>query len=150
VAHPNVDITAPNDPNVTPGTCAVIITYLTPRGPTTPPPVTAYWSRAAVTAHERFHVTDFSTRVTQRIFTDLTAFVAQASRCTDCKSATPTATFEAEKNRLWDVHRPHYFDGLSESRAHGISNPLFTVLVQQIKQRAQNAPAAENWPAACK
>jgi hypothetical protein len=38
----------------------------------------------------------------------------------------------------------------AEVRAHNFSNPLYGALVAQIKQRAQDAPASEKWPGACK
>jgi hypothetical protein len=113
------------------------------------PPRTHYWSSAITTAHERFHVSDVHTRITSKVFADLQTYVKDPSRCTDCKSATPTATFDTEMNRLFR----QYFNVLlvdAEMLAHNHSNAMYRTLITQIRQRARNAPAAQNWPAACK
>ncbi|HXU33006.1 MAG TPA: hypothetical protein VN851_20765, partial [Thermoanaerobaculia bacterium] len=148
----DIDISGANDSDVTPASCAAIIADLTPppAGTMHGPPRSTYWSETITRAHERFHVGDFSTRTTQRIYNDLRTFVSDGSRCTMCKSATPTAAFDTEKDRLWNVHRPNYFDGQSETRAHNVSNPMYAALISAIRARARAAPASAGWPAACK
>jgi hypothetical protein len=108
-----------------------------------------YISMAATRVHERFHVDDFRNRVVTPTMNQLTAFVSQQTHCTDCKSAVPTATFDAEMERLWMVNLPRYFDGNHEVRAYDHANPAYAALANQIRQRARNAPPAEGWPAAC-
>lgn len=144
------DIAGANDADVTPAACQAIITDLTPpaAGAGSGPPRTMYWSETITTAHEHFHVTDFRGRVTVPTGTDLATFVAQDSNCTDCKSSVPAA-FNTQMETIWNGHRPSYFDGNHEVRAHDHSNPMYTALIDAIRQRARNAPAAEGWPAAC-
>ncbi len=146
------DISGPNDSDVTPATCALIISDLTPppAGTAAPPPRTTYTSLMVTEVHERFHVSDFRNRVVTPTMNQLAAFVSQASNCTDCKTATPDATFDAEMERLWTANRPSYFDGNHEMRAYDHANPQYGALAQAVRQRARTAPASENWPAACK
>ncbi len=146
-----IDVTGANDPVVTPATCQAIIADFTPPpvGTAQGPPRAHYWSSAFTTAHERFHVTDVHNRITTKVFADLQAFVNDPSRCTDCKSPVPAATFDAEMNRLFQ----QYFAILNadaEMLAHNQSNAMYRALIAQIQQRARSAPAAESWPAACK
>jgi hypothetical protein len=145
------DISSANDPDVTPATCALIISDLTPppAGTAAPPPRTTYTVQAVTETHERFHVTDFRNRVVTPTMNQLAAFVSAAANCTDCKSATPDATFNAEMERLWNANRPNYFDGNHEQRAYDHANPGYAAMAQAVRQRARTAPASENWPAAC-
>jgi hypothetical protein len=144
------DIPGATDAAVTPATCAAIIADLTPpaanagRGPRR----ATYWSASITLGHENFHVSDFRNRVTTPTMNDLAAFVSQASHCTDCQSAPPAA-FNMQMETLWNMHRPSYFDGNHEVRAHNHSNPMYAALIQGIRTRARNAPPAEGWPAAC-
>ncbi|MGH9250346.1 MAG: hypothetical protein ACRD0W_12605, partial [Acidimicrobiales bacterium] len=152
VAAPTrIEISGPNDSDVTPATCAAVITDLTPpaAGTAGGPPRRTYWSQSITTAHERFHVMEVHTLITQKVFNDLQTFVSNATNCTDCKSATPTVRFDAEMNRLFNVHLRAMVPG-AEMRAHNHSNPMYATLIAQIRQRARNAPAAQNWPSACK
>jgi hypothetical protein len=136
---------------VTPATCAAIITDLAPppTGTASGPPRSTYWSQSITTAHERFHVQDVHNRVTQRVFNDLQAFVSNPSRCTNCQSATPTTAFETERNRLYTQYLNQLIAN-AEQLAHNHSNAMYRTLIGAIRQRARNAPAAQNWPAACK
>ncbi len=145
------DISGPNDSDVTPATCAAIITNLMPPpvGTALGPPRVGYWSQAITTAHERFHVMDVHNRITTRVFADLQAFVSQASRCTDCKSPIPQTTFDTEMRRLFR----DYFNALlvdAERLAHNHSNAMYRTLISGIRARARAAPASAGWPAACK
>jgi hypothetical protein len=148
----DTDITGANDPNVDAGHCAAIIADLTPPGPGAGhgPTRDHYYSSTITLAHEHFHVTDFRARVTTPTMNQLAAFVAQGTNCTDCKSDPPEAAFNGKMEEFWNANRPSYFDGNHEVRAHDQSNPMYTILIQQIRARANAAPAAEHWPAACK
>jgi hypothetical protein len=150
-------ITGANDPNISPGNCAQVIRDLTPVFvPSTYPqgermaPYSRYVPRYILEAHERFHANDFSEKVTRPIFEALDNFVRQSAHCTDCRSATPTARFNQEMNRLWAVNRRKYFNGRHEARAFQVENTMLADLVTQIRDRARNAPSGENWPNACK
>lgn len=144
------NISGPNDAAITPATCQQVIADLTPPPTGTPsgPPRTQYWSSAITTAHERFHVQDLHDRVTTRVFNDLQSFVSQSSHCTDCKSATPTGTFDARMNQLFNTHLRAMFPN-AEVLAHNHSNAMYSALTAGIRQRARNAPASQAWPAAC-
>jgi hypothetical protein len=146
------DITGANDPHVDPGHCAAIIADLTPPAPGTPhgPPRTTYWSSSITLAHEQFHVSDYRAKITQPTMNSLAAFISNAANCTECKSNTPTATFDAKMESFWNTNSPTFFDGNHEVRAHNVSNPMYSALIAAIRARANAAPAAQNWPAACK
>lgn len=154
-AHGRMNITGANDSKVTPLTCAAIILDLTPdpalsvQGEPTAP-YDIYVPMSIVEAHERFHVTDVSTKITRKVFNDLKAFVAQGSRCTTCKSATPSAAFDAEKERSYSAHLLAFIDGMEEARAYRVENGLLNGLITAIRHRARSAPPSEGWPAACK
>lgn len=149
------DVTGANDSDVTPTTCAAIITEFTPipaGGVQGVPgaPYSTYVPLSIVLNHERFHVNDFRAKVVTPTMNQLATHVSQASNCTDCKSATPDGRFNTEMERLWNANRPTYFDGMHEARAYTQENADLAVLVAAIKQRARAAPASEGWPAACK
>ena len=139
-------------PHVDPGHCAAIIADLTPPAPGTPhgPPRATYWSSSITLAHEQFHVADYKSKITQPTMNSLTAFISNAANCTECKTNTPTATFDAKMESFWNTNLPTFFDGNHEVRAHNVSNPMYSALIAAIRARANAAPAAQNWPAACK
>lgn len=146
-----INVSGPNDAVVTPTTCATILADLTPPpvGTASGPPRASYWSQSITTAHERFHVGDVHNRITQRVFSDLTAFVSQASHCTTCKSTAPTSTFDMRMNQLFT----QYFNamaGNAEQLAHDHSNAMYRTLISGIRARARAAPASAGWPATCK
>jgi len=151
VGSSKIDVPSVTAPVVTPTTCAAIIADFTPPPLGTPkgPLRSTYWSRSITQVHERFHVTDVHSGITLKVFVDLKAFVSASANCTDCKSAVPTATFDAKMNSLYSTYLAAFVPG-AEARAHNVSNPMYLTLINQIKQRAQNAPASEGWPAACK
>jgi hypothetical protein len=150
-----VNITGPNDPQITPANCVAVLHDLTPvagggEQGAAGAPYSTYVPLSIVLAHERFHIDDFRNRVVNPTMTQLAAFVSQAANCTDCQSATPTATFDAKMEEYWNANRMTYFDGHHEGRAYAEENRLLGTLTSGIRQRARNAPAAQGWPAACK
>jgi hypothetical protein len=144
------EISGPQDPDVTPAKCAAIIADLTPRGTTIPPPRTKYWSRDITIEHERYHVNEYSSLVTQNIFVGLEAFVGQDDHCTDCVSSAPLQLFNAKIDELVKAWEPMFADGDQEPRAHKWSNQLYGDLIAEIRQRARDAPPSEGWPQECK
>jgi len=146
-----IDITGANDPNVDPAHCIAILADLNPPPPGTPsgPPRTTYYSSAITQGHENFHVDDFRAKVMVPTMNQLAQFVSNGNNCTECKS-DPPAAFNNKMETLWNNNQPTYYDGFHEVRAHNFSNPMYSALRQAIKTRAQNAPAAENWPQQCK
>ena len=145
------DISGAFDSDVTPATCRAIIADLTPpaAGAGMGPPRSTYYSQGITLAHENFHVSDFRDKVSTPTMNDLAVHVAMPSNCTDCKSSPP-GSFNTQMETIWNMHRPTYFDGNHEVRAHNHSNPMYTALINAIRARARNAPAAEAWPADCK
>jgi hypothetical protein len=141
------DISGAADPKINAGNCVQVIGDLTPPsvGTAHGPPRGTWWSSAVTTAHERFHVARIHTDITLKVYADLQTFVQKASNCTDCKSATPTARFDAEMNRLFSL-----YDAIelrdSERLAHNHSNAMYRAMITQIRQRALN----EGWPNACR
>jgi len=151
-----VDVNSANDAVVTPATCQAIIADLTPpaaAGTGAGPPRTTYMSTNISAAHERFHVDDLKARVYNPVMNDLAAFVSQASNCTECvdpsQTASKTASFDAKLQNLYTTALANFRPG-AEIRAHDFERALYFNLINSIKQRAQNAPAAQNWPAQCK
>lgn len=140
------DISGAGDADITPASCQAVIRDLTPVGGAAP--YATYVPDHIVLAHERFHVDDFRNRVVTPTMNDLATFVARPANCTDCRSAVPAA-FNPEMERIWNGHRPSYFDGNHETRAYAAENALLANLVAGIRARARAAPAAEGWPAAC-
>jgi hypothetical protein len=150
----NTEITNANDADVTPATCQAIITDFTPSAGsavqgTPTAPLATYVNLAIIEAHERFHVTDFRAKVTTPTMNDLATFVSAAANCTDCKSAPPAA-FNAQMETIWNGHWPTYFNGMHEARAYVGENASMNALIAAIRARANAAPAAQGWPAACK
>ena len=149
------NVNSANDAVVTPATCAAIIADLTPfpAGSGVGPPRTHYASSSITNSHERFHVNDLTGSVYTPVMNDLAAFVSQAANCTECadpsQAAAKTAAFDAKLASLYATSMASFM-GAPEVRAHDFEIPLYLNLINQIKARGGAAPAAQNWPAACK
>jgi len=149
------DVNSGADAVVTPATCSLIISDLTPPalGSGAGPPRTHYMSSSVTSAHEHFHVTDLISKVYTPVMNDLAAFVSQAANCLECadaaQMASKTASFDAKLQSLYAAALASFRPG-AEIRAHDFEQPLYFNIINQIRTRARNAPAAEGWPAACK
>jgi hypothetical protein len=147
----SADITGPNSSRITAANCAAVITDLTPVAGAGPSGVAAapynlYVPMYIILAHERSHVTDFAARVSNQTMTQTAAFVSQTSNCTDCKSSSPVAAFNAQMETYWTSNRASYVAGQGhEVRAYTIENGLLATLISGIKARAK----ANGWPMAC-
>jgi hypothetical protein len=148
-------ISGAGDPAITPATCAAVIFDFTPQAalaqqgvPTAP--YGTYVPPAIIGAHEHEHVSDYQAKVVVPTKDDLAAFVSNNANCTECKTTTPTGTFNAKMETFWTSHLPSYFDGSHEARAYVLENAQLAALVAGIRARANAAPAAAGWPAACK
>src|SRR5262249_37850964 len=140
---------------VTPASCRLIISDLTPPalGSGAGPPRTTYMSSSVTSTHEHFHVTDLINRVYTPVMNDLAAFVSQAANCLECadpaQMASKMAAFDAKLQSLYTTSLANFTPG-AEIRAHDFEQPFYLNIINQIRTRARNAPAAENWPADCK
>jgi hypothetical protein len=148
-------IAGADDPAITKDTCAAVIFDFTPQAaladqgvPTAP--YGTYVPPAIIGAHEHEHVSDYQAKVVVPTKDDLAAFVSNNANCTECKTTTPTGTFNAKMETFWTSHLPSYFDLHHEARAYVVENGLLAAVVAGIRARANAAPAAAGWPAACK
>ncbi len=145
-AQGRTNIAGPGDPAIKPSTIALIITDLTPPAPGTPhgPPRTTFWSETITRAHEQAHVDHFYTDPAfwPKSMKDFQDEIAAASVAFD-PGAPKTSTGAgviADKRPTWQG-RADFFHGQadaaeipgSETYAHGVSNPQYTVLLNSIK-----------------
>jgi hypothetical protein len=138
------------DPAINNGNCDVVIHDLTP-DPAHPlngapaAPYSTYVDMSAIASHEGKHVTDLRDLLALPSMNDLAAFVGGAANCTECKTATPTATFNAKMAEFWTAHRANMYNGLQETRAMLQENITLAGILAGIRARA----TASHWKAAC-
>ena len=156
-AHGRIDVPSAASAVVTPTSCTTIIADLTPPAAGTGfgPPRGTYWVQAATVSHEQQHINNTLNLVLTPTMNDLSTYVSNASRCTDCKSAAQQAAWDAQARTYFTTHmRPLLVPSggsiVEEVRAHNFSNPQYTTLINAIRARANAAPPAAGWPAACK
>lgn len=132
-----------NDPHITAGTCADIISDFTPTVPDEGPPRHQYWSREITLRHEAKHAEDLKSIVIDPTISDIKAYLA--GLCSGCGTSPPSPdAVIAQINAFFNTHIAEYNPD-SELRAHAVSNQLYLDLISAIRQRARN----EQWPQAC-
>jgi hypothetical protein len=144
--HGKTDITGPGDPNVTKATLCQIIPDLTPPPVGTPhgPDRNFYWSSAITQAHENCHVSRFYTDPAfwPQFMTQFQQQVEGDSVLFDCQDATKqnAADVVAGKRQAWQQAANNFHNqadqaeiGGSEVACHNVSNPLYTNLINSIR-----------------
>jgi hypothetical protein len=140
------DIAGAGDPGVTKGTLCQIIPDLTPPGAGVGhgPPRTHYWSSAITQAHEDCHVSRFYTDPAfwPQFMTQFQQQVENDSVTFDCQDPAKqnSADVIAGKRQTWQQAANNFHGqadqaeiGGSEVACHNVSNPLYTNLINAIR-----------------
>jgi hypothetical protein len=140
----DIDITGPNDPQVTASNCAAVIADFTPFAPNLGPPRTHFWSSQITTDHEMVHEQQLAATVDTPLFNEVQALVNQT--CSTCNPPDP-ATLHSQLVALVTKYQKIWTDDAPqlELAAHAVSNPKYLALIAGIRSRAK----ATGWPTQC-
>jgi hypothetical protein len=135
-----IPFSGPGDPALTPATVGALMAAFTPRGPSTPPPPSAFWFPTIVRAHEEAHVTHFyDTFWTPRMRT-LESEIEAATVPFDPATSGTAAQAVASQRAAWQTRADALHQQAdtaeapgSETYAHGVSNALYTAMLPAIR-----------------
>jgi hypothetical protein len=136
-----INITGPNDPQVTAATYCAVIQDLTP-DPTGRPSRNAYWSRSITTRHENFHVQEWRTALTGR-WPAFQNAVEALTAAFSCNADSPASALAAQKATIDNsfnamIHNTYAdWNATGEDPAYADGKASYQALVDGVCTRAR-------------